>query len=75
MEIPKEEIFELLEGADLFDYIFDLKSNCEKYTPDLFSKITSVELYFFFRNYINITEYDLFNDYSSDEEYEDELNI
>ena len=48
-----EDFFDFFVGPDLFDGIIDVKMNCEKYTPFIFEKASSSDIYFFFYKYID----------------------
>ena len=75
-ETPKE-LFDLYKGMELFDKIIDIKIDCEKYTPWLFSKAHSHHILDFFYDFINFEEslpkkskLSKPDDYSSDGSYE-----
>ena len=73
VETPAE-IFEWKLGFDLFDNITDVKLECERHTPWLMEHCRSGELYYFFKNFINIKatveSYTLQNEESSEEDSE-----
>merc|ERR1712216_571571 len=53
-----EENFDFFQGGELFDYICDVKHDNEKYNSLLLKHCCAGELYEFFKQFINIEEYD-----------------
>ena len=76
LESP-DEIFQWKMGHDLFDSIIDVKIECEKHTPWLMEYCRSGDMYYFFKNFIdveNTVKNYMQEDNNSSDETDDEYN-
>ena len=67
IEVCNDLNFEMFKGSNFFDDICDIVDQVKKYYPDLLSKCTPVELYFFFKNHIIVDDITIVNSESEEE--------
>jgi hypothetical protein len=74
-KLSNKEIFEMFHGNDLLYDCIKIKFSCEKYTPWLLEKNSSIDLYNFICNFISIENYNEDMFLAPEEDEEDINNI